>query len=194
MIETSTHVGISAADPTILVKPSNNGYTVTAVPSTSLAARLGSAALFLFCLTFLAAGVFVWFAPDSAFSGNPLTLKLIVSGATWLIFLPILYFNFFNTTTMVAEVSTRERKIHQIFLDKDGRETKRRSFAFSGISDLELLSNTTNSTDDPRDMTSLYGQIQLRISSRKGTSLVWGAMDDLRPVFAKMQRDVFAGR
>lgn len=194
MVESSTHIEVGLANPSIDLRPSANGYTLTATQNTSLIGQIGTAVLLLLCLTFLAAGIAIWFAPDTVFDGDPMTLKLIVTGATWLVFGPILYFSFFNRTTQVAEVDLKNRHVHQVFFNKHGRETKRRSFAFADISDLVLVSNTSNTTDDPRDMISHYGHIRLRLNARKGVSLIWGAEDDLQPVLARLRADVLGAR
>lgn len=184
------HIQTYAANPTIERRATADGYWVSAIPSNSFAAKLGSVALFLMCLVFLAAGIAVWFLPDTAFDGDPQLLKIIVSAATWVVFFPVLYFNFFSITTMRAEIDLSHSMVHQIFENKHGRETKRRSFAFSEIKDLNLQTGD-RIMDVHQAITWEYGQIYLKLSANKGVSLVWGNLGDLRPVWDEMRHDIF---
>lgn len=153
-------------------------------------AKLGAVILVLFSLVFLAAGVAVWFLPDSAFDGDPFLLKCIVTGATWLIFVPLLYFGFINTTTQTTDVDLTHGQLHLIFSDKHGLEKKRHSHDFSEIRDFELRSTADRTSNDLEDRISSYGQIYLRLSATKGRSLVWGQLEDLRPTWSQMRQDI----
>jgi len=190
MIDTSTAIKFTIANPSVNVKPTAHGYSVSAVESNSLGAKLGKIALFLFCLVFLAAGVVVWFLPDSVFEGEPLLLKSIVSSTTWLIFAPLLIFNFINTTTQSVELDTSRQQLHQIFRGKNGQETKRRTYDFSEIKEFDLRSSANQTSTNFEDRVSSYGQIYLRLSATTGRSLVWGQLSDLKPVWSMMRQDV----
>lgn len=180
------------ANPSIEVSGTGNGYRVTAVRSRSVGASLGSLLLLLLCLACLGIGVVVWFLPDDVFDGDPRMLKSIVTGATWTVFAPLVYFNFLNTTTMATEVDLAGRMLHQLYLNGRGEETKRRSIAFSEVDDLELLTNDNGAPDEQTTIATDYGQIYLRLSARKGLSLVWGHLSDLKGIWSQMRQDILA--
>ncbi|MEO0761264.1 MAG: hypothetical protein AAFZ09_05565 [Pseudomonadota bacterium] len=194
MLQHSHSLEFYGANPSIEVVETPRGYRVTAVESRSIVAQAGSLLLLVFCLTFLGAGVAVWFLPDSAFDGDPGLLKTIVTAATWLIFAPMVYFNFINTTNMAIEIDLSSQVLHQVFLDRHGREKKRRSVDFTDVDDLELRSNDTIADEASVAVLSKYGQIYLRLDARRGLSLVWGDMSDLRHVWLQMRRDILDRR
>ncbi|MDA9865330.1 hypothetical protein N9C96_01500 [bacterium] len=184
-------IGGIYASPNILLNQTSSGYTVEAVESTSLIAKIGKAGLFLFCLIFLFAGVIVWFLPDNYFDGDPFLLKCIVTGATWVFFGPMFYFTFLNDTSEIVEVDTTLQMVHQIYRNKDGKEKKRRSNAFSEISKIELLDSNPTAV---HGTSTRYGQIYMSYASGGGTSLLWGNMDALFPVWTELRKDILGQR
>lgn len=176
--------------PSIKVEQTNAGYRFTAVPSVSFLAKMGSLVFGLFCLTFLLAGVVVWVLPDHVFEGDPFFLKCIVTGTTWVIFAPMFYFSFVKKSFLTVEVDMRTRNLHEVFTDKNGRETKRRSHEFSTIKGFELKANEELDLGTDNDPITHYGQIFMRIGSTGGRSLIWGLMKDLEPVYHSLRQDV----
>ena len=176
--------------PSIKIEPTDVGYRFMAVPNRSILAKIGSLIFGLFCVACLLAGTVVWFLPNQVFDGDPFILKCIVTGATWMIFGPIFYFSFVKKTVLTIEVDKRARALHEVFTDKSGRETKRRSHEFAAIRGFEIKANEESDLSTDADPITRYGQIFMRIGATGGRSLIWGLMKDLEPVYQSLRQDV----
>ena len=190
MSETSLGLEFHAASPNIDLRTTQDGYQFEADPSSGLAARIGGLALGAFCLTFIAAGIFVWFLPDTAFDGDPFILKLIVSAACIGIFGPIFYYSFISKTRSFVEIDLRNARVHEVFLDGSGQETDRRSYDFRDIKEIILLKNDRETTRVATQSSVGYGQIYMRLSAMEGRTLITGDLSDLSPISRRLSGDI----
>ncbi|SFR49315.1 hypothetical protein [Litoreibacter janthinus] len=180
-------IGLEIANPNIKAEETQNGYRLQAIESRTVVARFFRIVFALFGLAFLAAGVVVWVLPDDVFQGDPFSLKVIVTVATWLVFGPIVWFSFIAPTTNATEVDLEARVVHQITLNKRGEPIKQRSIPFDNVMGLDFVRNTSAVTENELPG---YGQIYLRLSKNKGVSLIWGERRDLEAVLTKLRADI----